>query len=570
MVAWQSRKTGDLLLLFNGLMLAVVLVQLASLYFFRIDLTGEKRYSIKTATVTLLKDLDDDVYVDVYLEGELNAEFRRLRKAIRETLEEFRVYSDNKVHYQFSDPLAAAGANAQQEFMADLVARGIKPLNIIDSKDGRRSEKIIFPGALVSFGGMQTGVMLLKDQVGGSQQDINRAIEGLEFELANAIHQLTVTNRKRVGFVAGHGELDSLQLAGLRDGLLPLYDLDMKASLRQRVDEKAYDVLVVAKPQSKFTEQEKYIIDQYVLNGGKLVLLLDAVRVDMDSVAQGDYFAFPYDLGLDDLLFQYGLRMNKDLVQDLVSLRYPVVTGNLNGKPQITPIEWPYFPLANQYAAHPVTRNLDATALRFVSSLDSVKAVGIRKTPIIFSSTYTRRVSAPLKINVNDLRKEITPQNFASGSIPVAYLLEGRFTSLYKNRFLPDGVDSVGNKTNGEPTRVVVIADGDVARNDISRRTGQPVELGFDAITSHTFANKELLMNMIAYLTDDSGLITARTKEILVRPLDKEKVRSSRTQWQLINLGLPLLLLVALGASKAYFRQRRYGRFTSTGEQHGR
>ena len=386
MVKWERRRTRDLLLLFNGLMFAIVLSQLASIYFFRVDLTGEKRYTIKDPTVELLKGLDDDVYIDVFLEGDLNAEFRRLRKAIRETLEEFRVYSGNKVHYQFSDPMAAAGETAQREFMADLVSRGIKPLNIIDSKDGRRTEKIVFPGALVSFGGLQTGVMLLKDQVGGSQQDLNRAIEGLEFELANAIHQLTSSSRKRIGFVTGHGELDSLQLASLQEGLLPVYDVELKTTLQHRVAPTDYDVLVVAKPQTKFSEGEKYVLDQYVLAGGKLIMLIDAIRADMDSVSQGDYFAFPYSLGLEDFLFNCGVRINQDLVQDLVSLRYPIVTGVQNGKPQITPIEWPYFPLANQYASHPVTRNLDATAFRFVSSMDSVKAAGIRKTPLIFSS----------------------------------------------------------------------------------------------------------------------------------------------------------------------------------------
>ncbi len=371
MVAWERRKTLDLLVLFNGLMLAIVLSQLASLYFFRIDLTEEKRHTIKDPTIALLRNLEDDIYIDVFLEGDLNAEFSRLQKAIRETLEEFRVYSGNKLHYQFSDPLAAAGENAQREFMADLVLRGIKPLNIIDAKDGRRTEKIIFPGALVSFGGLQTGVMLLKDQVGGSQQDLNRAIEGLEFELANAILQLTVSNRRRIGFVTGHGELDSMEIASLREGLLPLYDADLKATLNRRLVPADYDMLVIAKPQMRFAESEKYVLDQYVMSGGKLVMLIDALRADMDSVSRGDYYAFPYNLGLENLLFQYGVRINQDLVQDLVSLRYPVVTGVLNGKPQITPIEWPFFPLANQYAAHPVTRNLDATAFRFVSIMDS-------------------------------------------------------------------------------------------------------------------------------------------------------------------------------------------------------
>lgn len=569
MVAWEKKKTGDLLLLFNGILLAVVLNQLAALYAFRIDLTEERRYTIKAPTVSLLQNLDDDVYIDVYLEGELNAEFRRLRKAVRETLEEFRVQSGNRVHYQFSDPLAAAGANAQQEFMADLVSKGLKPINIIDSKDGRRTEKIVFPGALVSFGGLQSGVMLLKDQIGGAQQDINRAIEGIEFELANTIQQLTLTERKRVGFVSGHRELDSVEVSALREALAAQYDVNLKVRLDRPLRKTGYDVIVVAKPQSMFSEAEKYTLDQYLMSGGNLIFLLDALRVNLDSVATGDYYAFPYALGLDDMLFRYGVRLNPDLVQDLVSLRYPIVTGQVNGKPQITPIEWPYFPLVNQYAAHPVTRNLDATMLRFAGSLDSVKAAGVKKTPLLFSSAYSRRVSAPLKINVNDLRKEITPQNFSTANIPVAYLLEGTFRSLYDNRFLPDGVDDTGRTNVSLPARVVVIADGDVARNDINRRTGQPVELGFDAVSNHTFANRELLLNLVAFLTDDSGLITTRTKEIRVRPLDKEKVRASRTYWQLLNLVAPLLVLLAIGAGKAYFRLRRYGRFQLANKPHG-
>lgn len=567
MVNWERRRTGDLLLLLNGILLAVVLNQLGALYFFRLDLTEEQRYTIKQPTIELLKSLDDDVYVDVYLEGELNAEFRRLRKAVRETLEEFRVYSGNKVRYQFNDPLAAKGSQAQQEFMADLASKGVKPMNIVDSKDGRRTEKIVFPGALVSFGGLQAPVMLLKDQVGGAQQDINRAIEGLEFELANVIHQLTVVNRKQVGFVGGHGELDSLQVTSLRSSLQDLYDVRMGVSLRSKVSPAQFDVLLIAKPETRFTELEKYNLDQYILSGGKAVLFIDALHVDMDSISAGDYFAFPNETGLDDLLFNYGVRLNKDLVQDLVSLRYPVVTGVVNGKPQITPIEWPYFPLGNQYPVHPITRNLDATAFRFVGSLDSVKATGIRKTPLVVTSSYSRKVNGPVKINVNDLRKEITPQNFSTAGIPMAYLLEGKFKSLYENRFLPEGANSEGRRSQGEFTRIIVVADGDVPRNDINRRTGAPVELGFDAVTSHTFANQELIANMIAFLTDDQGLITARTREIRMRPLDKEKIRDERMYWQAVNLGVPMILLILLGLVKSLMRHKRYGQSKTTAVQ---
>lgn len=559
MVAWEKRRTGDLLLLINGILLAIVINQLASLYYVRLDLTEEQRYTIKAPTKELLKQLDDDVYVDVYLEGDLNAEFRRLRKAVRETLEEFRVYSNNRLHYQFEDPLAAKGTRAQQEQLAGLVTKGLKPINIIDTRDGRRTERIVVPGALVSFGGLQTSAMLLKDQVGGAQQDINRAIEGLEFELATAINRLVVMNRKRVGVVSGHGEADSLKLVKLRESLSDLYDVNFGIRLTQRVTPADAKVLLIVKPQRKFSELEKFNLDQFVLAGGKAIFFLDAIHVDLDSLAQGDYFAFPEDTGLDDLLFNYGVRVNKDLVQDLVSLRYPVVTGVVNGNPQITPIEWPYFPLGNQYASHPITRNLDATAFRFVGSLDSVKANGIRKTPLVVTSSYSRRVNGPLKINVNDLRKEITPQNFTTAGIPMAYLLEGKFSSLYENRFLPEGADETGRRSEGEFTRIIVVADGDVPCNDNSRRTGAPIELGFDAVTNHTFANRELITNMIAYLTDDQGLITTRNREVRMRPLDKEKVRSERTYWQVINIGLPVLLIIAFGVLKVYLRQRKYG-----------
>jgi len=562
MVARSKRKIGDVLFFLNGLMLAVVLVQLSGLYFFRLDLTEEKRYSIKEPTKTLLQNLDDDVFIDVYLDGDLNAEFRRLRKNIREILDEFRIHSNNRVHYRFADPLAAAGQQARQEFMTDLVARGVKPMNIIESKDGRRSEKLVFPGAIISYGGLQTGVMLLRDQAGqGSQEDLNSAIENLEFELANAIQQLVNTDRKRIGFLTGHGELDSISVSSVREGLLGSYEVNLGVHADGNILAGSFDVIVVAKPQSSFSEKEKYFLDQYVLRGGKLILLLDALRASMDSVSQGNYYAFPYQLRIEDLLFQYGVRINADFVQDLVSLRYPVVTGNMNGTPQITPMEWPFFPLVNHYAAHPMTKNLDATALRFASSMDSVKAQGIRKTPLLFSSTYARRVSAPLKINVNDLRKEINPQNFASGPYVFGYLLEGKFTSLFRNRFLPDGVDSTGNRTSGVETKIVVIADGDLARNEMNRRSGQPVELGFDAMTNHTFANRELLLHMIAYLTDDSGLITTRSKELLIRPLNKERIRNSRMIWQSINILVPVGFIIALTLIKLYWRQRRYGHF---------
>lgn len=558
MVKWESKRLGDLLLLANGLVLALVLNQLASLYFFRLDMTEEKRYTIKTPTKELLQELDDAVYIEVYLEGDLNAGFRRLRKAVKETLEEFRVYSNNKIHYSFVDPAAAMGQNAQHEFMTALAGKGIQPTNVIDNRDGQRTEKLVFPGALVSYGGSETGIMLLKgNRAQRSEEILNQSIEGLEFELANAIKKLSDVNRKEIGVITGHGELDSVQMASLKNSLLESYNVSM-VDLGDGEALRQYDVLMVAKPRKVFTEKEKYVLDQYLLQGGRLLLLIDRVDATMDSVSQQNYFAFPYQLGLEDQLFHYGVRINPDLVQDRVSLRYPVVTGILNGKPQMTPLEWPYFPLVNHYADHPITRNLDACVFKFVSSMDSVKAPGIKKTPLLFSSEYSRKVTAPARVSINDLRKEIKPENFSSGPIVIAYLLEGKFSSLYKNRFLPEGVDPKGFISEGIDSKMIVVADGDIARNEFNPRSGQPKPLGFDDVSGQTFANKELIANMVAYLSDESGLINARNKEVKIRPLDKQKIRNSRLMWQVINLGGPLTLILLVGLLKVHTRKNKY------------
>ncbi len=561
MVRWSQKQLGDLLLLLNGIVLVILLNQLASFYFIRLDLTEEKRYTIKEPTKELLQKLDDDVYVEVYLEGDLNAGFRRLRKAIEETLEEFRVYSDNKIHYVFKDPASASGQQAQQEFMGSLASKGIQPLDVIDNVNGKRTQKRVFPGALISYGGAETGVMLLKGKAAGrSDEVLNQSIEGLEYELANAINKLFNPNRKRIAFVTGEGELDSLHIASLNNALLESYDV-FKTSLNVRKSLNQYDVMIVAKPTRPFSEAAKYNLDQYLLSGARLLLLIDPLEANMDSASGKNYFALPFQLALDDLLFRYGVRINLDIVQDLVSLRVPVITGNVNGKPQMTPLEWPFFPLVNHYANHPITRNLDASFLKIGSTIDTVKAIGIRKTPLLLSSIHSRKVMAPVKISVDDLRKELTPANFSTGPFASAYLLEGKFSSLYTNRFLPEDVDSTGFRSIGVPSKLIIVADGDMARNDISPKTGQPQPLGFDSFSGYTFANQELILNMVAYLTDEGGVISTRNKQVKIRPLDKEKIKQERFFWQAINLSLPLMVIMIFGMLKLYFRSKKYASF---------
>jgi ABC-2 type transport system permease protein len=434
-------------------------------------------------------------------------------------------------------------------------------MRVFDNKEGERVEKIVFPGVLISYGGMETGVMLLKgNRTQNAQVVINQSIEGVEFELASAIHKLTNAHRKRIGLIKGHGELDSLKIAGLNSSLFEQYDV-FDVTLLHKKSILNYDVLIIAKPTETFSESDKFKLDQYIMKGGKVIFLLDRLDAAMDSASRDNYYAFPYELKLDDQLFRYGVRINQDLIQDRSSATYPVVVGQNGNQPQLMQMEWPFFPLITHYAVHPITRNLDATWMRFVSSIDTVKAKGIKKTPLLFTSQYTHKSGAPVKISIDDLRKKISPENFMEGPIPVAYLLEGEFTSVYKNRFPPAGVDTSQFSKKSKPTKIIVIADGDVARNDVNPRTGQPQPLGFDPVSGYTFANQDLLLNMVAFLADEHGLISARSKEVKIRPLDKEKVKNERLFWQTVNLTAPVIVLIIFGVIRTLLRKRRYSRF---------
>lgn len=561
MVNWKSRKTGDLLVLANGIIALVLINLLASQFFFRIDLTDEKRYSIHPSTRNMLSQLEDDVYVEVFLEGELNAGFRRFQKSIRETLEMFRIYSGNKVQYAFTDPATALSKKAQSEFMADLAAKGVQPTNVIDTRNGERVEKIIFPGAVVSYGGAEAGVMLLKgNKARTPEEEINQSIEGIEFEIANAIYKLTEEDPQVVGMLSGHGELEGGGASAFVEAVSELYvvrEVGLQDAALQ-----SCEVLVIAKPTRRFSPLDKYRLDQYIMKGGKVLFLIDRLDASMDSTTQANYFAFPYETDLDDMLFRYGVRINPDLVQDRYASRYPVITGERqDGTPQINLMEWPFFPLINRFTEHPITHNLDRVWTRFVSSIDTVKAPGVKKTPLLFTSQYSRKLTAPVNVNINELRRNLSAEQFTESFVPVTYLLEGKFTSLYKNRFLPEGADEGSFNPESVATSLVVVSDGDVPRAEFNRRTGQPLPLGFDPFSNYTFANQDLLLNMIAYLVDENGLIRARNKEIRIRPLNREQIAQEKFKWQAINLGVPLVLLIAFGVLRAYWRKKRFANF---------
>ncbi|MET4106362.1 gliding motility-associated ABC transporter substrate-binding protein GldG [Hymenobacter sp. UYP22] len=558
------RKRRDLTR-FGAVLLGLLLLNFfGSLFFFRLDLTEEKRYTMSGATKTLLSGLKQPVTVTVYLDGDFPPAFRRLQQAVRENLNEMQVYSGSNLHYVFVDPSAAGTEKARNDYYQTLFKKGLSPTNLGANENGKRVEKIIFPWAVVSAGGKEQNVLLLRgNQAAPSDVRLNQSIEGLEYELASAIRKLTPGQRKRIGVVEGHGELSNAEAGDLIGSLSQNYDV-FRVNLAQSRPEalKTLSALVVAKPADAYTEPEKFKLDQFITRGGNALFFVDAMRVNLDSANRGGMLSFPLSLNLEDLLFKYGVRINPDLLLDLNSGVIPLVTGMTGNKPKVEPMPWQFYPLINKFSSHPITRNLDAVYTKFVSSMDTVKATGIRKTPLLFTSRYTRVLPAPVPINLNDARLEPNAKLYTSQFKPVGYLLEGQFSSLYANRAEPGTTNFQSpTPTGAKPAKVLVVSDGDFVRNDVDPKTGRPFRLGFDRLARTEFANRELILNAVDYMLDESGLIAVRGKQITLRPLDKLRVVEERRRWQLLNMGAPLVLLALFGAVRAWRRKRRYARF---------
>lgn len=556
----QVRKREDLL---QWLAVALGLLCL-NLYtgdfFFRIDLTEDKRYSVSPGTRRLLENLQNNIYVEIYLDGELNAGFKRLQAAIRQTLEEFNAYSRNKIRFRFINPESAGNAEQRAAFQRELVNAGIQPTNLFETVDGKRIQKIIFPGAIVRAGTRQTAVNLLKGNLAATPQErLNQSVEGVEFEFAAAIKKVTQRQKPRIALVQGHEELNSLPVSDLRLAMDEYFiveevTLDNDSALAK------YQAAVIIQPKKPYTEEEKFRLDQFIMRGGKVLFMLDMVQMNLDSIAIGGAYAFGYDLNLDDMLFRYGVRANMNLVQDMQMGTIVVNVGQFGNAPNLQPVPWPYYVLANQFGKHPVTRNLNAVYVKFAGSIDTVKSKGeVRKIPLLMTNQYSRIRRAPTIVSLDELKNDTDPAKFNQSHIPIAYLLEGKFHSLFRNRFAPEGIgQDVPIIQESVPTQIAVIGDGDAAVNELDRRTKQPLPLGFDPITKQTFSNKELIMNILLYFTDKDGLLEARLKEVRLRPLDKIRLNREKTRWQALNLLLPLSLIGVLGGIWYYMRKRRY------------
>lgn len=567
-------------LLSFGLILVIILVAniISSYLFTRIDLTSEKRYTLAPATKALLRSVDDYVFFRIYLEGDFPAGFKKLRRETKEMLDEFRAYN-KLIGYEFVNPLATGNARETEETIKTLTDKGLRPTELqVRATDGAQ-QKLIFPGALVMYRDKELPLDLLDQQLNTPpEMVINNSVQNLEFKLADIIRKLSQLQKPAVAFIEGHGELNEAELHDLTQALLPNYRVDHITiagriyALTRRSDPDAngnvrilpnYEAIIIAKPSQPFDEKDKFIIDQYIMYGGKVLWLVDPVFASMDSLQMNEStVGVDLDLKLDDMFFKYGLRLNKNLVLDVNSASIPLRTGQVGGQAQIEFFRWPYFPLLNQASNHPIVRNINSIKSDFVSSIDTTSAENIRKTPLLKTSDYSRISLTPVLISLAMLRENPDPRMYNKQGQITAYLLEGTFSSLFANRIPPEIAESreIGFKEESKPTAMIVVADGDLARNQFHVPRGYPLPLGYDQYTRRTYGNKDFMLNAISYLADETQLISIRSREIKMRLLDMNKANENRLNIQIINLVIPVVIVILIGIALGLRRKRRYQR----------
>ena len=556
------------------LLLAVLILLLlnvvAGLYYYRLDLTSEKRYSISTPTKNMVRDLKDEVTVKVYLGGDLNAGFTRLKESTRNLLKEFRAYGGINIEYEFIDPMAIQNLDERKAFITDLIQKGLAPTNLTTKSKTGSNQQLIFPGAIITYLGREMPVQLLENQIGYSPQEIlNNSEVQLEYKFANAIKKLMANRPPRIAFIHGHNELPEIETADLRETLQKLqYEIKDINLSREYYIQGSFDAIVIAKPRAAFDEKDKYKIDQYIMHGGKTLWLVDGTDAALDSLKGNPtgQFVVANELNLSDMLFKYGVRINSDLVQDISLCNpIPLVVGQMGSAPQTELFPWYYFPLLQSDNNHAIIKNIDPVESFFPSSIDTVRNPGIKKTILLHSSDNAKAQLAPTRVHFGILQSKPNPAYFNQARIPVAVLLEGPFESVFKNRLAPEFLaasDTIKNLKfvdNSTPNKMIIISNGDVIRNQL-RSDSSWYPLGYYMFTKQQFANKDFILNCLEYLIDNTGILETRNKEVKLRLLDKVKVENEKLKWQIINIVVPISIIIIVGLIFNYYRKRKYAR----------
>lgn len=526
--------------------------------FFRLDLTTDQRYTLSSNSKQITQEITSPMVIDVFLEGDLPAEFRLLRSETKQLLEEIKINNEHII-INYINPLE--DEDTRERNVKALTEAGLQPYVSTSNSSSKVTQELIFPWAFASYNNNTIKISLLKQSITEDlRTQINASIENLEYTFINAFQQLSQPKNKTIAILKGNGQLNDIYIADFLKTIQPYYNiapftLDSVDTnpLKTLKDLTNYDLIISAKPNTAFSEKEKLVLDQYTMQGGKSIWLTEGVVMDKDSLynSKGASVSMLKDLNLNDFFFSYGARINPVLVKDLFSAPITLAIGE-GSQSQLQPVQWQYAPLAASNPKHPITKNINLVKFDFASPIDTLKS-GPTSQILLTSSGDTRLEGVPTQISLASVTEPPNEASYNAGKQPLAVLLEGQFKSVYKNRVLPFSLEHFNSES--VPTQMVIIGDGDLIKNGVRRNQPQP--LGFDPLTGTTFGNKEFLLNTVNYLLDDQGLIRIRSKSLKTAFLDENLIKSQRLKWQVIHIVLPLVVLGLFGLVFHYSRRRK-------------
>ena len=548
------------------IILAIVVLAnvIGSSFFHRFDLTKDKRYTLSPTSLNIIKQVQNPLSIKVYMQGDLPAEFKRLQQETKQLLEEFQAYNKNIV-FEFVDPLE--NEDASMDNIKDLYRKGLTPINITVDDKGKQSQAMVFPWAIAVYDNKEVNIPLLKNIMGATTtQKVIGSVQHLEYSIAEALNKITKAKQKKIAVIKGNGELQDILMAKFLLQVRESYhigpftlDSVAKSPIESLEALEKYDLAVIAKPTETFTDAEKQVLDQFIINGGKTLWLIDQVTAEMDSLydSSGATLAYPKDLNLNDMFFKYGIRINPDLVKDEQGSPIKLATGEQGSATQFQEFNWKFAPQVYPNSLHPIVKNLGGIKFDFANPIDTLKN-GIKKTILLQSSQYSKKIGTPTEVNLNIVTEETSPADYLNkGKIPLSVLLEGSFHSMFENRVLP--FEQKTFQATGKENKMIVISDGDLIKNQLDKNF-QPIELGYDQRSGNLYDNKDFLINCVNYLLDDTGLINIRSKDLDLPLLDKEKVYENYTRTQILTIGLPILILGLFGVVFTFLRKRKYSK----------
>ncbi len=574
------KKQARLRLIATVLFLVVINIVSQKL-FKRFDLTNDKRYTLSETSHTILNQVTEPLVIDVFLEGSFPAEFKRLQYETKQLLEEFSAYNPN-IKFNFTNPLVEEG-KSETEVAQELFSLGLTPISVTVDDKGKQSQQMVFPWAIANYGDKSTKIQLLKNMMGASTQDkVVSSVQHLEYAVASAIFKVTREKHKKIAILKGNGELHDLQIADflktIRESYkIAAFTLDSVATdpVKTSAQLKEYDLAIIAKPTKPFTDEQKQVLDQYMIHGGKTLWFVDAVKADFDSLYNEDasFLAYPNKLELDDLFFKYGIRLNPSMVKDEMATPIKLAVGESGSQTQYEQFPWkfaPYVYPAKIYAKdtvdvtpqsltyHPIVKNIDGIKFDFANPIEILKTKH-KKTVLLTSSQYSKPVGVPSTVSLDMANEEEPkPEEYTNGFIPLGVLIEGKFESAYKNRILPFKDNTYKEQAESEG-KMIVFSDGDLIKNQIDQNF-QPRELGYDYFTGILYGNKDLVLNSVNYLLDDVGLLDIRSKDVNLPLLDKERVYRDYTSIQVKTISLPIVLIIVFGIIFIVVRKKMYAK----------